>query len=189
MANLAALTVGEYQVWLRDRLSKLLGVDATVEWPAFPGMQMYSPRVDVAIGPFSVDEGTLGREYDELVRDHRTFFRQLIRLHDLNIQGFDPGELSGDLEVVGYHNWNARCLIAIEVENIGSRKHLMGSAVNASSLGRVGLAVGWNEDRVRRFIRMRRYLRALAGLNKNTFNTTNLLIMSKDQLAQLVVES
>ncbi len=182
------MTADEYQLWLRDRLSERLGVEAKVEWAAFPRMEMYSPRLDVAVGPFSVDEGTLGNQYDGLIRDNLGFFQELVRHHDLNVQGFDAGEASGDLDQVGYHNWNARCLIAVEVENAGSRKHLMGSAVNASSLGRVGLAIGWDEDRVRRFIRMRRYLRALADLNKNTFHTTNLLIMSRDQLATAILQ-
>jgi len=58
----------------------------------------------------------------------------------------------------------------------------MGSALNASALGRIGLAVGWDEDRVRRLIRMRKYLLALADVGKNTFDASNLLIASRAQL-------
>lgn len=179
--------VREYQTWLRDRLSEVLQVEVRCEWAAFPGIAMYSPRVDVAVGPFSIEEGTLGDDYDRLLRRHRRFIGRLRRCHDQNVRGSDPSEARSDLASMMQENWNARCLMAIEIENASSRKHLMGSAINASALGRVGIAVGWNEDWVRRFIRMRRYLRALGDLRKNTFKTTNLLILSRDQLTEAVV--
>lgn len=176
-----------YERWLRDAFAEVFQVDVVREWAAFPRTGIYSPRVDVAVGPFSVEEGSLGPGYDALVAKNHSQLAQLAALHHENTLAFDGSEIVPDLDDALARNWNARCLIAVEIENVNSRKHLLGSAVNASALGRVGLAVGWGQDQVNRFLRMRAYLRALGSLNKNTFDTTNLFVVSRDQLADLLV--
>ncbi len=173
-----------FQAWLSEGLAGRLRVPVRVEWAAFPGLAMYSPTVDVAVGPFSVEEGTLGPDYDELVARHRRFLRDLLTLHTVNVQAYDASEETLDVDDVAYHNWNARCFIAIEIENKSSRKHLMGSAINAAALGRIGLAVGWDDTKVLQFVRLRRYLRALSTLGKNSFATANLLVLHRDQLVE-----
>jgi len=82
----------------------ILGVDAAIEWSAFPGIQMYSPRVDVAVGPFSVEVGSLGPEYDQLLGRHREFFQGLTRIHDVNVRSFDPSEDASDWSRMDRHN-------------------------------------------------------------------------------------
>jgi hypothetical protein len=90
---------------------------------------------------------------------------------------------------VAFHNWNARCFIAIDIENQSSRKHLMGSAINAGALGRIGVAVGWDQQKVNQFVRMRRYLRLLSSLGKNSFSTANLLVLHREQLVEAVART
>jgi hypothetical protein len=80
-------------------------------------------------------------------------------------------------------NHNARCFLGIEIENAVSRKHLMGGAINASALGRLGIAVGWTDARVKSFGRLWKYLDFLSRVGKNSFDTSNLLIVSDVQLS------
>lgn len=85
-----------------------------------------------------------------------------------------------------FRNRNARCFLAIEIENKVSRKHLMGGAINAAAPGRAGLAVGWSDQMVRAFVKLRAYLLYLARVGKNTFDPFNLLIVNRIQLAAAV---
>ena len=38
-------------------------------------------------------------------------------------------------------NSNARCFLAIEIENQTDRKHLMGSSLNSSIMGKIGIVI------------------------------------------------
>jgi hypothetical protein len=58
----------------------------------------------------------------------------------------------------------------------------MGSMINASGLGRVGIIVAWNPCRLRSLLRVREHFLYMSDLSKNTFDTTNLLFLNKDQL-------
>jgi hypothetical protein len=150
--------------------------------------RVYSPCLDVGVGPFAVGVERYGDVYDEMVMRHRDWLNELYLISKQNFSEF--GETDGDVSFdrTFSFNHNARCFLAIEVENKTSRKHLMGGAINASALGRVGIAVGWTNKQVGRFVRMRRYLRFLASVGKNTFNTTNLLVLSADQLMHTAVQ-
>lgn len=83
----------------------------------------------------------------------------------------------------GDSNRNARCFIAIEIENENSRKHLMGSIVNAGALGRIGLLVAWSDEALTVATRMREYFDFLQSVGKRTFNMDNVLVLTSGQLA------
>lgn len=51
-------------------------------------------------------------------------------------------------------NANARCLLAIEIETASTKKHNMGSIVNAAYLGRIGIAIGYSEKALKAFLRI-----------------------------------
>jgi len=122
------------------------------------------------------------------------FIAQLSRYHLINMavigDDFQEEEfnnhINGVMENLWHRNQNARCLIAIEIENEVSRKHLMGGAINAAALGRIGIAVAWTDGKLRAFTNMKRYLDYLASVHKNTFDTANLVILSTDQLIQAI---
>ena len=82
---------------------------------------------------------------------------------------------------VAYFNENARCLLCIEIEGTGSRKHCLGDLINASALGRVGILVARSEKMLKAFLRQREYLRFLGSVGKNTLKTDNTLILSTEQ--------
>lgn len=177
------MTIRAYQDEAAALLRGRLEVDVLPEWAAMADERgLYSPRLDIAVGPFATNR-RYEDEYDRLQEQHRTLLEQLYSYHLANI-GTDnqhpPASLDGALRL----NPNARCFLAVEIENRGSRKHLMGGAINASALGRLGIAIGWTREALQCFIRLNRYLAFLTSVGKNSFNTSNLLVLSPDQFLQ-----
>jgi hypothetical protein len=181
-----------YQLTLVDLLSQVYqGIRVQKEWGSKFGAKKYSPRLDVAVGPFATTDGQhCISEYDRLMDSSRTFINQLIEFHLLNIRGniTDQSEQQASqmYDMLKERNPNARCLMAIEIENQVGRKHLMGGAINAASLGRIGIAVGWTSDKLQAFINLKAYLDYLTDVKKNAFNVPNLLILGREQLLDAV---
>lgn len=84
-------------------------------------------------------------------------------------------------------NGNARCFLAIEIENKVSRKHLLGGMINAAALGHLGIYVGWSDVMVRAMLRARRYLHFLQSVGKPTMPVGNLLVLSREQAVEAFV--
>ncbi|MGO9270137.1 MAG: hypothetical protein ACLQOO_07770 [Terriglobia bacterium] len=138
---------------------------------------LYSPRLDIAVGPRP------NGDFDALAQTHDGLLRRLYDYHRANVLGNPmPNDLVPSFEEVLGKNHYARCFLGIEIENSVSRKHLMGGAINAAALGRIGIAVGWTAEKVKALVKLRSYLLFLASVGKNTFDPANLLILSKDQL-------
>jgi hypothetical protein len=151
------------------------------EWEAFSrGDDWYGPRLDVAVGPFAT-VGRLIDAYDQMETEHDGFLRCMWGHHVSNLRNAGVPVEALNFEGAFQRNYNARCFLAVEIENRSSRKHLMGGAINAAALGRVAVAVGWTDGMVLAFIRLRGYLKFLAGVNKPTFEIDNLLILSRKQ--------
>jgi hypothetical protein len=196
--------VKQYQTSIASMLSRIYPQvqDISIEWIAmlpeeiryeFPRdsfrRRMYSPIVDIAVGPFAT-EGRLIQEYDSLMDYSHTFIEELIALHNGNIRSFESDYGEVIFERLRIHNQNARCLLAIEIEKGNPQaKYLMGSAVNACALGRIGIIIAWNSGRLESYFRIREYLMFLRSLEKNSFDTTNLLILTKDQFQQAVEQN
>jgi hypothetical protein len=179
-----------FQATFAPRLSALLGgIEVIPEWRAMAGQEgVYSPRLDLAVGPFAVGHDVYVHEYHELVDRYGAFLHLLYERSIENMQRFGHANDATPFNEVIHRNDNSRCFLAIEIENLVSRKHLMGGAINAAALGRVGIAVGWTERMVRAFVKLRAYLLYLASVGKNTFHPFNLLIVSREQFAQVVEE-
>jgi hypothetical protein len=155
------------------------------EWPAFSGQSaQYSPRLDLAVGPFATRDGLrLTAKYSELSNTHRQFLMRAWEAHALNearLEAHDDQSPSSLDEALAA-NRNARCFIAIEIENEVSRKHLMGGAINATALGHLGIFIGWTDAKVTAMFRVRRYLNFLRRVDKPGTPSDNLLIISRDQ--------
>lgn len=186
------MTTREYQnaiyPLLQNKLPELVIED---EWTAFRGYNNhYSPRVDIAVGPFSImQEQNQMHEYNRLVRQDNinSFLRNLYDLHVENIGDEHLNEITiPDFDRLLNKNQNARCFLAIEIENENSKKHIMGSLINAASLGRVGIGIAYSDKTFRTFIRILNYLGFLKRVEKNTYDTTNFLIVTKDQMTALL---
>lgn len=180
-------TVREYQAQLKEKLTAVFpGVPVEIEWAAMTDEQgLYSPRLDAAVGPFAT-HGIYIEEYDQLVRTFEPLLSSLFEMHRANLRAQGQPDNHFNFEHICRRNRNARCFIALEIENAVSRKHLMGGAINAAALGRIGLAIAWNNEKLRAFVRMRSYLLFLAEVGKNTFDPSNLLILSKEQVMEAV---
>ncbi len=147
---------------------------------------MYEPRIDVAVGPFAI-EGRYGDDYDALVSRYRPQLRRIYEAHSANVAAHRSRFPPASLDSVLHRNHNARCLLAIEVERAnGAAKYLMGTAFNAVALGRVGIIVCWETERLHDFLGLREYLCFLAAVDKNTFSVDNLLIVSRDQIEDVL---
>lgn len=186
------MTTKEYQNNIHPLLqAKLNGLTIKNEWIAFRGYSNhYSPRVDIAVGPFSTAPGqNQTREYNRLIQENNinTFLRNLYNIHITNIGEEYLNEISiPDFDSLVTKNQNARCFLAIEIENENSKKHIMGSLINAASLGRIGVGIAYSDKSLRTFIRILNYLGFLKRVEKNTYDTTNFLIVTKDQMITLL---
>lgn len=189
----------QLQSYIRQQLSSKLQLgheNVQSEWSAFIGnVHQYSPRVDVAVGPYSNMPGyTLEDRYNEMVESSEIneFLHKVHAFHMVNIDSMRIPEermeiLNVDFQRLIYKNQNARCLMAIEIENTSTKKHILGSLVNAASLGRVGIGIAYTESVKRTFVRILNYLAFLKRVEKNTYDTTNFLIVTKDQLISILL--
>jgi hypothetical protein len=182
--------VEEFKHQVCSRLSLVYPlVPILPEWTSMQDeIGIYSPRLDIAVGPFATDR-QCGDDYDGLMENNKRFINRLIRCHINNVRKYDDKFYSLSFDRLKTKNYNARCFIAIEIENRVTRKHLIGGAVNASALGRIGIMIPWTPDKMRAAIKLRKYLEFLASVGKNTFDTTNLLILDKNQIMRALSSS
>ncbi|MBB6069186.1 hypothetical protein [Longimicrobium terrae] len=196
--------VDRYKNTLAEGLRVVLGgwADVQTEWDAilpeerayFPyrkphARRMYSPAVDIAVGPFAVRRQYIS-EYDELLAVNRPFIESLADEHQRNVGAFGSDFHGPDFQALQYGNLNARCFVAVEIEKgNAAAKYLIGSALNAAALGRVGIVVCWSEDRLHTLLRIREYLCLLMALEKNAFSPRNLLVLTRGQMDAVVASS
>lgn len=184
------MTSSDYQKATAPLLQeKLPELEVVKEWIAFRGFSNhYSPRVDIAVGPFSIEpyENQTWR-YNQLIETEapKNLLRTFYNIHRNNIRE----ELENEIRLLPFDelitkNQNARCFLAIEIENKNSKKHFMGSLINAASLGRVGIGIAYSEDAMRTFIRIMNYLGFLKRVEKNTYDTGNFLLLTREQFSE-----
>lgn len=184
----------DFQLDLKYKLQVIFEIEQVEEeWSSMRDeydLAVYSPRIDVAVGPFATHE-RLGAVYDQMLENPliRRFVERLIEYNRINLERFDGFVRPATLDEIMELNQNARCFIAIEIENQVSRKHLMGGAINASALGRFGIVIPWSPEKLRAFVKLVRYLQYLRYAEKNTFNTTNLLIITREQIQVAIEET
>ena len=185
------MSVAEYQEIIGDLLKQIYPPGSVkTEWKSEFDERIYSPRIDIAVGPFSVVDGTnLQQLYDDLFRGSSSLFTSLVDLHLCNLGLFNNNftneirdrlilQKMGQIERT---NRNSRCFLAVEIENKVSRKHLMGGAINCSVLGRIGVAVGYTPKMFKAFLNLYRYFEYLRNVGKTTFDTSNLVIVDHTQ--------
>ena len=153
------------------------------------GNDIYSPEPDVAVGPFAKTRKYIDR-YSCMAEKSIDFIEMCIIFHESNLK--EHHILLGGLPCFEnfYNdgvNWNARCFVAVEIENKPPTiKHVLGSTLNAIALGRVGLLVGFSEDTVRKFLRCLKYLDFLKSVRKSNIEFKNGLVLSKDQFIDIL---
>jgi len=130
--------IAQFQSEIAVRLGALHGVDAVMEWRAMQGqLGVYSPRLDVAVGPFATRELQYGPRFDGLLKAHHGFVQSAYEFSNENCARHGEGTHVFGFDEVTLRNWNARCLFAIKIENRVTRKHLMGGARSRWHRGRM----------------------------------------------------
>ncbi|HMA35703.1 MAG TPA: hypothetical protein VKY74_14655 [Chloroflexia bacterium] len=142
-----------YQREIRELLQHLYPAqEVKDEWRADFDGWMYTPRLDVAVGPYAINCQYID-EYDFLMERSRRFVNALIYYHILNSYQIDLLDLTPDSSIIEIiyqrllaTNPNARCFLAIEIEKTTSTKHVLGGILNASALGRIAIIVAWYDN-------------------------------------------
>ncbi len=182
----------EYQEQILPLISeKFFPLEVRNEWVAFTGFRnQYSPRIDLAVGPFSDQPNkTMITDYNALINEVPIdgFLRQIFQTHCQNTNPNLLSEISfTTFESAISTNQNSRCLLAVEIENTSSKKHIMGSIVNACSLGRVGLGIAYSPSSFRTFQRILNYFGFLRRVGKTSYDTSIFFLLNVDQLNQLL---
>lgn len=175
------LTVKEYQKLVAKKLQSLLKMPVKREWRAMREQpSLYCPRVDIAVGPFVYDSSCITDQHDCAVKQWEEPIKAMLAYHKQNVQSLHWEICQTSFEDLCYKNKTARCFMAIEIENGVNPKHLIGDALNAIALGRLGIVVAYTADTLRAFGRIRKYLWFLSSATN--FGTTNLLILNREQL-------
>jgi hypothetical protein len=175
----------EYQLKIARRLRALLKEEVKTEWLAMQEQPtLYAPQIDIAVGPFVYDDSCIPEKHDPLVRKWKGLINDMLTCHKQNVEYLHWENCQTTLHNVCFKNKTARCLMAIEIENQVSRKHLIGGITNASILGRVGILVAFNQDKLIASARIRQYLWFMS--RAGGLDTTNLLILTKEQLADIL---
>lgn len=189
------MSIKDFQEELQQLFQDKFKSETTVEWASQMHNNSYSPKLDVAVGPYSIQNGVnLMDEYDNLFDNNIITIGKMTELHLRNIDyltnNANPDEINAKvgskLNDLRYFNFNSRCFISVEIENEVSRKHLMGGAINASVLGRIAIVIGFTEEKHRAFKRLFKYFEFLQSVQKPTFRTENLLVISKEQILNVL---
>jgi len=105
------------------------------------GEGFYSPTLDIGVGPYAFLPGSLNQVYLNILRKNK--IKEFIR--NISRKGFyflktGHNRFIDNSEFI-YQNNNARCFLAIEIENKTTRKHFIGSSLNASMMGKIGIVI------------------------------------------------
>jgi hypothetical protein len=179
------MTASNYQNRLIIDLQCIFGSDLVKkEWDSieFDGhianrKRVYAPRHDIAIGPFnSYANLDIGIDNTKGMQSH-PFTRRLIK---------DVLQNRGTLK----ETWNSfsRCYLAIEIEFTGSSKHILGSLINASVSGSIGIVIN-NKRNSTKVDRIWRYLKRLEGLGRmRIYTLNNLIVFDDDEFLEFLSE-
>ncbi len=161
-------------------------IGAAVRSPRTGRRAVYSPEVDLAVGPFAVLQSCV-EEYDRLVNLHANILEAMRRAFQMNLRNFGSSFKAPRLGSLCSHNLNARCFMALEIERGNTDvKYLMGTMINAASLGRVGVVVAWEWPRLGDLLRARESMALWCEAGKNTLDPGNLLFLTRGQVIQIL---
>jgi len=136
---------------------------------AYNREEMYSPRLDFAVGPFNIVGRTTQEKRMEIERTVAEFAPFIQNLKTRSV--FPNSSLRP--------NSNPRCFLAIEIENTTSRKHRLGGIFNASMLGAYGIILAPDKDELDALRRLMNYVDYLEDVGKMGKAWRNAIIMTK----------
>lgn len=133
--------------------------------------RLYSPILDIAVGPFCIDENVYQNEtrMGEVIRAKSNFIRKILRCSETPRIGIE--------EFLSNKNQNPRCFLAIEIEKSGSRKHMLGNIANTSIIGAIGIVVPFDDKALVAYRRICDYINFAAKVGKTRNIFKNVLII------------
>jgi len=183
METKESLVSNSYELF--TQLKQLFGNENVIqEWDVAKNSQdaytreLYCPRVDFAVGPFNIDANI---DYNNMLIE-RAYqkYRRLLELlksrSDSEDKTLEPNE-------------NPRCFLVIEVEDKSSRKHRLGSIVNASALGKIGIIVASNQRVFESLVKIRKYLEFLERVRKTRSAPENIIIITRENFRKILREA
>ncbi|MGB9809474.1 MAG: hypothetical protein ACPLSA_05470 [Caldanaerobacter sp.] len=157
------------------------GYDVVREWDVARDSQdgftreLYCPRVDFAVGPFNLDANIdyNNRLIEEAYQKYKSLLELLKSRSDSKDKVLKPNE-------------NPRCFLVIEIEHKSSRKHRLGSIVNASALGKIGIIVASDQKVFESLVKIRKYLEFLDHVQKTRCAPENIMIITKENFLEIL---
>lgn len=132
---------------------------------------LYSPRLDVAVGPYAFPGYRFAIWDDDRYEDLLDV--QVIKRFVQRLKGI--GRVLPQFNAS--FNQNPRCLFAIEIENHNNYKHMLGSITNCSIMGKIGIYIDYNSERLQNFYD---FLREMI-LRKKTRLFQNVIFFTKEE--------
>lgn len=127
--------------------------------------RVYAPRHDIAVGPInSYMNLDIGDDKTKKMQSH-PFTKKLIK-----------SVLSQRETIDKIWNPFSRCFLAIEIDFSGSDKHILGSIINATVSGSIGIVVT-NREKFERAKKLANYMLRLEGLERIDLNVLRNLII------------
>lgn len=88
------MALKDYQEKLRELLEDTIKSETKIEWSSRINPNSYAPRLDVAVGPFSIENGTeFIDEYNQLFDNNISIIKEMAKLHLLNL-GYITNKIS-----------------------------------------------------------------------------------------------
>ncbi|MBU1044197.1 MAG: hypothetical protein KJ915_07350 [Candidatus Omnitrophica bacterium] len=180
----------EYQSIVCEKLREIfLAENIKNEWDAAKDSQdsltrgMYCPRLDIAVGPFNINGRVEAnkRQIEEARSRHQDLIGRIV--HTSERHHYDVQDISSGL------NKNPRCLLAIEIEASGSRKHMLGDIANASILGSIGIVVPLTTGKLNAFIKIMKYIKFATKVKKLESSFNNVVIIGHDRFLEVLARS
>jgi hypothetical protein len=176
-------TKGQCKIEVRNQWSPFKDEDQEVRQE----VRKYSPRIDIAVGPFAYGKVRCIEEYNKLSEASSQFIDSLLSQFKENSKRYPFSEyIPNNHKELNGINENARCFLAIEIERTGTRKHRLGDIVNACAFGRIGIIIAWNDRVLKSFLAITEYLQFLKEKGKPTYETRNLIIVTKEQFSSIL---
>ncbi|MFA5629341.1 MAG: hypothetical protein WC958_03720 [Dehalococcoidales bacterium] len=185
------MNTSEYQNLIFNKLSRIFGEDnVKKEWDSLKydthssnHKQTYGPRLDIAVGPFNgMVEMDTPFDNTNVMKNH-PLTKRIVKEISWDDEAFDEC-------------WNdfSRCYLAIEIElggknrSCNSSKHILGSIINASVNGAIGIVI-YDTSTRGKVDRLYGYLHRLRYYDLLQMKTMgNLIRLDKDEFISILTD-
>lgn len=181
------MEVRDFQELVYSSLKRIFGENnAKKEWNVAKNStddfirKLYCPRLDLAVGPFNIDRKITynNTEIEKAIRYYRSFIDKMFNNSEQRDGNFD--------EFLNKRNINPRCFLAIEIENSGTSKHMLGNIANVSIIGSIGVVIPFNDRQLSNCKRIKEYVDFATEVKKIKAIFENILVIDKENFLKVL---